>query len=87
MRVTVSIQDLAILKAIGVNRWGKREVLGVSVALSGSEVHWREFLQGLQRRCLKGVELVVSDDRVGLRAARRAVFPSIPWQHGQFHLA
>ena len=87
MRVTVSIPDLAILKAIGVNRWGKREVLGVSVALSGSEVHWREFLQGLGRRCLKGVKLVLSDDHVGLRAARRAVFPSIPWQHGQFHLA
>ena len=78
---------LAILKAIGVNRWGKREVLGVSVALSEAEVHWREFLQGLQRRGLKGVELVVSDDHVGLRAARRAVFPSIPWQRCQFHLA
>ena len=43
------LQDLAILKAIGVNRWGKREVLGVSVALSEAEVHWREFLQALQR--------------------------------------
>ena len=80
VRVSGSIQDLAILKAIGVNRWGKREVLGVSVALSEAEVHWREFLQGLQRRGLKGIELVVSDDHVGLRAARRAVFPSIPWQ-------
>ena len=39
------VQDLAILKAIGVNCWGKREVLGVSVALSEAEVHWREFLQ------------------------------------------
>ena len=87
VRVRGSIQDLAILKAIGVNRWGKREVLGVSVALSEAEVHWREFLQGLQRRGLKGVELVVSDDHVGLRAARRAVFPSIPWQRCQFHLA
>ena len=29
-----TVQDLAILKAIGVNCWGKREVLGVSVALS-----------------------------------------------------
>ena len=82
-----SIQDLAILKAIGVNGWGKREVLGVSVALSEAEVHWREFLQALQRRGLKGVEVVVSDDHVGLRAARRAVFPSIPWQRCQFHLA
>ena len=44
-------------------------------------------MQALQRRGLKGVELVVSDDHVGLRAARRAVFPSVPWQRCQFHLA
>ena len=87
VRVHGSIQDLAILKAIGVNGWGKREVLGVSVALSEAEVHWREFLQALQRRGLKGVEVVVSDDHVGRRAARRAVLPSIPWQRCQFHLA
>ena len=57
------------LKAIGVNGWGKREVLGVSVELSEAEVHWREFLQALQRRGLKGVEVVASDDHVGLRSA------------------
>ena len=62
-------------------------MLGVSVALSEAEVHWREFLQALQRRGLKGVEGVASDDHVGLRAARRAVWPSVPWQQCQFHLA
>ncbi len=87
VRVNGTVQDLAILKALGVNRWGKREVLGVSATLSEAEVHWREFLQALQRRGLQGVELVVSDDHVGLRAARRAVFPSVPWQRCQFHLA
>ena len=87
VRVQGTIQDLAILKAIAVNRWGKREVLGVSVALSEAEVHWREFLQVLQRRGLKGIQLVVSDDHAGLRAARRAVWPAVPWQRCQFHLA
>ena len=87
VRVHGTVQDLAILKALGVNRWGKREVLGVSATLSEAEVHWREFLQSLQRRGLKGVERVVSDDHVGLRAARRAVWPSVPWQRCQFHLA
>ena len=33
------------------------------------------------------MELFVSDDHVGLRAARRAVFPSMSWQRCQFHLA
>ena len=72
VRVNGAIQDLAILKALGVNRWGKREVLGVSATLSEAEVHWREFLQALQRRGLQGVQRVVSDDHVGLRAARVA---------------
>ncbi len=87
VRVSGTVQDLAVLKAVGVNRWGQREVLGVSVACSEAEVHWRAFLQDLQGRGLKGLQVVVSDDHVGLRAARRAVWPSVPWQRCQFHLA
>ena len=82
-----SIQDVAVLKATGVNCWGKREVIGISCRLSEAEVHWREFLQQLQKRGLEGVQLIVSDDHSGLRAARRAVFPSVPWQRCQFHLS
>ena len=82
-----SIQDVAVLKATGVNCWGKREVIGVSCRLSEAEVHWRGFLQQLQKRGLEGVQLIVSDDHSGLRAARRAVFPSVPWQRCQFHLS
>ena len=33
------------------------------------------------------MELVVSDDHAGLEAARRAVFPAVPWQRCQFHLS
>lgn len=81
------VRDLAILKASGVNRWGKREVLGLSAEVSEAEVHWRAFLEDLQKRGLSGMELIVSDDHSGLRAARKAVFPSVPWQRCQFHLA
>ena len=65
---------------------GKRHILGASVALSEAEVHWCEFLQSLQQRGLRGLQLLVSDDHAGLTAARRAVFPSVPWQRCQFHL-
>ena len=34
------MQDVAILKAIGVNRFGTREVLGLSARISEAEVHW-----------------------------------------------
>ena len=61
-------------------------MLGVSVELSEAEVHWRSFLDTLVRRGLCGVKLIVSDHHAGLKAARRAVFPSVPWQRCQFHL-
>jgi putative transposase len=78
--------DLAILIATGISENGKREVLGVSVKLSEQEVHWRDFLQSLQTRGLHGIELIISDAHSGLKAAKRAIFPSIPWQRCQFHL-
>ena len=78
--------DCAVLVAIGVTADGKRRVLGVSVAFSEAERHWREFLDSLIRRGLRGVKFIVSDDHAGLKAARRATLPSVPWQRCQFHL-
>ena len=80
------VLDCAVLIALGVGPDGKRSIIGVSVALSEAEVHWRDFLQSLQKRGLTALQLLVSDDHAGLGAARRAVFPSIPWQRCQFHL-
>jgi len=82
-----SVIDMATLIAIGVNEEGKREILGVSSALSEAEVHWRAFFEELQRRGLSGIQLLISDDHAGMRAARKAVFPSIKWQRCQFHMA
>lgn len=80
------VVDVAVLLAMGVRADGKREILGVSSKLSEAEVHWREFLLDLKDRGLHGVKLFVSDDHAGLKAARKAVFPSVPWQRCQFHL-
>jgi putative transposase len=80
------VRDAAVLIASGVDATGKRAVLGVSVALSEQEVHWRTFLQSLVERGLRGVELIISDAHSGLLAARRAVFGGVPWQRCQFHL-
>ena len=76
----------AVLVAIGVSSTGHREVLGVSVKLSENEVHWRDFLSSLKDRGLHGVKLFISDAHEGLKAARRAIFPTVPWQRCQFHL-
>ena len=78
--------DAAVLIATGVAVDGKRHILGVSVAASEHEAHWRTFLQSLVARGLCGVTLIVSDAHSGLQAARRAVFGGVPWQRCQFHL-
>ena len=81
------VRDAAVLSAVGIGPDERRRVLGVSVALSEAEVHWRAFLEGLQVRGMRGVEYVVCDDHAGLRAARRAVLGGATWQRCQFHLA
>jgi putative transposase len=81
-----SVISCAVLMAFGVDESGHRTVLGVSVSLSEAEVHWRDFFSRLQERGLGGVQLIVSDDHAGLRAAREARFSGVPWQRCQFHL-
>jgi transposase-like protein len=80
-----AVVPCAVLTAIGITPDGKRSVLGCSVALSEAEHHWREFLQSLQERGMRGVKLVVSDDHAGLKAARQAAMPGVAWQRCQFH--
>lgn len=87
VRIDGVVRDAAILSAIGIDEDGKRRVLGICVALSEAEVHWRAFLDSLVARGLRGVRFVTSDDHAGLVAARRAVFPGALWQRCQFHLA
>ena len=80
------VVDSAVLIAYGITDKGVRHILGTSVSLSESEVHWREFLSSLVKRGLHGVELFISDAHSGIKAAKKNVFPSIPWQRCQFHL-
>jgi putative transposase len=80
------VRDATVLIASGVDTRGTRQILGISVALSEHEVHWRTFLQTLVARGLSGVQLVISDAHAGLQAARTAVLGGVPWQRCQFHL-
>lgn len=86
VRESGCVIDSAVLIAYGVNELGKREILGVSVSLSEAEIHWRAFFESLSTRGLHGLQLIISDAHAGLKAARKAVFPSVPWQRCQFHL-
>lgn len=87
VRVNGVVVSCALLVAVGVLPDGRRTILGLSVSLSEAEVHWRDFLAALQQRGLHGVQLVVSDDHAGLKAALTARLAGVKWQRCQFHLA
>lgn len=86
VRLEGRIVDCAVLIEVGIESSGKRRVRGCELATSEAEINWRRFLEKLLARGLKGVTLIVADDHAGLKAARRAVLPSVPWQRCQFHL-
>jgi putative transposase len=86
VRVAGCVRDCAVLTAIGVDSQGYRSILNVSVAYTEAEVHWRAFFKSLLERGLHGMKLIVSDAHEGLKEARQACFPSVPWQRCQFHL-
>jgi putative transposase len=80
------VRDAAVLIAVDLTSASKRSIVSVSISLSEAEVHWRQFLQSLVDRGLRGVRLIIRDAHAGLKAARQAVFGGVPWQRCPFHL-
>ncbi len=79
------IVSRAIQIALGIDREGRRQVLAVEYAQRESATSWRDFLLGLKKRGLSGVQFVVSDDHPGLKAAIGEVLPGVWWQRCYVH--
>lgn len=79
------IGSQAVLVAVGIGGDGRRAILGVELAGRESASSWREFLEGLRRRGLRGVELVVSDDHAGLKRAIQESVSEAAWQRCYVH--
>jgi putative transposase len=79
------IRSQAVMIAIGIDWEGRRCVLAVELANRESLTSWKEFALSLKQRGLSGVELVVSDDHAGVRAAIQEVFPEAAWQRCYVH--
>ena len=79
------IRSRAVQIAIGINWDGRREVLAVELANRESESSWRDFILGLKKRGLSGVEFVVTDDHAGLRRAIQELLPEAAWQRCYVH--
>ena len=64
---------------------GLREILAVEIADTESAATYHELFRSLKARGLTGVELVVSDDHEGLKAAIGRHFQGASWQRCQVH--
>jgi putative transposase len=87
VRVGHRIVSQGVLIVSAVRDDGFREIVGVQVADTESEATYQDLLRSLKARGLKGVELVVSDDHEGLKAAVFRHFQGASWQRCQVHYA
>lgn len=78
------IVPVAVTVAVAVNDQGRREVLGMAIGASEAETFWTSFLRSLTRRGLRGVQLVISDDHKGLKAAITRILGAT-WQRCRVH--
>jgi transposase-like protein len=84
-RVNGRVVSRAVVIAMGVTATGDREVLGVEVGDSEDGAFWTAFFRGLRARGLSGVQLVISDHHLGLKAAIAGVFIGSTWQRCRVH--
>lgn len=84
-RVGGRVVSRAVVVATGVTAQGDREVLGIEVGDSENGAFWTAFLKGLRARGLSGVQLVISDHHLGLKAAIASVFVGSSWQRCRVH--
>jgi transposase-like protein len=77
--------NVCVVHAVGVNRDGFRESLGLDVVTAEDGAAWLAFLRSLVARGLSGVRLVTSDAHPGLVDAIAATLPGSAWQRCRTH--
>jgi putative transposase len=77
--------NVCVVHAVGVNRDGFRESLGLDVVTSEDGAAWLAYLRSLVARGLGGVKLVSSDAHPGLVDAIAATLPGASWQRCRTH--
>ena len=79
------VKNIAVLIAVGVDREGYRQVLGVCEGAKEDTESWRQFLRHLKQRGLKGVRMLISDKCLGLVEALGEFYPDASWQRCVVH--
>lgn len=81
------VRARAMLVAIGLDRSGRKEVLGLALADAETRSSWSAFMRSLRDRGLRGMAVVTSDAHEGLVAALHDVWPDAAWQRCQAHFS
>lgn len=79
------VQPVSVLVAIGVNKEGYREIIGVAEGSREDAESWRNFFRYLKERGLQKVSLIVSDKSIGVLDAIGDFFPGSRWQRCIVH--
>ncbi len=77
--------NVCVVHAVGVNKDGFRESLGLDIVTNEDGAAWLAFLRSLVARGLAGVRLVTSDAHPGLVDAIAATLPGAAWQRCRTH--
>ena len=80
-----TIENIAILVALGVNSAGNREIIGAAEGGKEDKESWLKFLRSLKARGLSGTRVMVGDKCLGLVEAIREVFPDTKYQRCIVH--
>jgi transposase-like protein len=79
------VKKVAVLVAVGVDKDGYREILGVQEGMKEDTASWRDFLRHLKERGLKGVRLFISDKSLGLVESLGDFYADAKWQRCMVH--
>ena len=79
------VENVSVLVAIGVNKEGHREVIGVAEGMKEDGDSWEQFVRGMIERGLKGVRLVVGDRCAGLVSTVNSMLPKARYQRCMVH--
>ena len=82
-----TVSKKAVYIVIGIRLDGTKEVLGFSIAPTGSSYVWKEILQDLKDRGLEEVLLVATDGLSGINDSIHSIYPNAQFQQCCVHIS
>ena len=79
------VKNVSVLVAVGVDKYGYRQVLGIKEGAKEDKESWVAFMRYLKSRGLDGVELFISDKCLGLVESLADFYPKAKWQRCVVH--